>query len=53
MFDYEVNEADFNGCDLNGDGLLEVDEVMEAILSEVNGAMRSWQLRDFSENSKS
>ena len=51
MFDYEVNEDDFNACDLNGDGKLEIDEVMEAIMNEAS-AMRSWQLRDFSENSK-
>merc|ERR1711862_8288 len=49
MFDYEVNEDDFNACDLNGDGKLEVDEVMEAIMNEAS-SMRSWQLRDFSEN---
>ena len=49
LFEYETNEDDFNACDLNGDGLLEVDEVLQSIFSE-GAAGRKWRLREFSNN---
>ena len=49
LFEYETNEDDFNACDLNGDGLLEVDEVVQSIFAE-GAAGRKWTLREFSNN---
>merc|ERR1719350_468324 len=50
LFDYQVNEEDFEELDSNGDGQLSTDEVFDAFNAMFNPSSRSNSLKLFSNN---